>query len=83
MVVVVGQGEVARKIDFDPMTFADGHRGHDVQEFVENLCRGLRGALRKSLPHKVGIEALREPAGSAFGDRSYGADGERHPKMRR
>jgi hypothetical protein len=34
VVVVIGQCEIAREIDFDSVAFTDGHRGHDVQELV-------------------------------------------------
>src|SRR5271155_147160 len=50
---VIGQREIAREINFDSVAFADGHRGHDVQELVEDLRRGLRGALRESLAREV------------------------------
>jgi len=51
---VVGQREVARQIDFDPVPLADGDGRKHIQEFVENLGRGLRHALRESLAHEVG-----------------------------
>ena len=54
MVLIVGQGEIARQIDFDAVAFADGDRGHEVQELVEDLRGGLRGALPESLAHEIG-----------------------------
>ena len=49
MIVVVGQSEVAREVDFDAVALADRYRGHDVQELVEDLRRRLRGALSEPL----------------------------------
>ena len=42
MVVVVGQSQVARKVDFDSMALADRYGGHEVQELLEDLCGRLR-----------------------------------------
>ena len=58
VVVVVGQREIARKIDFHAMPFADRDGGHDVQELVEDLRRRLRRALRESLAHEVGTRRV-------------------------
>ncbi len=75
---VIGQREIAREIDFDAVAFADGHRGHDVEEFVEDLRGGLRGALRESLAHEIGTGCVERACRSSFGDRSDRSDGERH-----
>ena len=42
MIRVVGEREVARQIDLDPVPLADRDGRKDVQEFVEDLSRGLR-----------------------------------------
>src|ERR1700733_1760650 len=70
MVVVVGYCEIAREIDFDSVPLADGHRGHDVEEFVENLCRRLRGALRESLAQEIGTGFFQRACSSALRDRA-------------
>ncbi len=53
MVVVVGQSQVAREVDFEAVALANRNRGHDVQEFVEDLRRGLGCALGEALAHDV------------------------------
>ncbi len=78
MVRVIGQREVAREIHLDPVAFADGHRGQDVQELVEDLRRRLRGALCESLAHEVGARCVERTSGSRFGDGSQCADREGH-----
>src|ERR1700734_2802700 len=35
VVVVIGDCEIAREIHFHSVSFANRHRGHDVEEFVE------------------------------------------------
>src|SRR5882757_6202680 len=40
------------------MSFANCDRGHDVEKFVENLCRGLSCALPKSLPEIVVVDLI-------------------------
>jgi len=65
---VVGQREVARQIDLDPVPLADGDGRKHVQELVEDLGGGLCGALGKSLPHKVGSGGRESPRGSALRD---------------
>src|SRR5580704_15257274 len=77
VVVVVRQCEIARKIDLHTVSLPDGHRGHDVQELVEDLRRGLSGALRKSLPHQVGTGCVKGACYSAFRDGSYRSDRQR------
>ena len=77
MIRVVGQREVARQIDFDPVPLADRDGRKNVQESVEYLRRRLRRALRESLAHEVGTGSGEGPGGSAFGDRADRADGER------
>src|ERR1700678_947946 len=78
VVVVVGQCEVARKIDFDPVAFPDGHRGHDVEELVEDLGRGLGGACRESLAHEVRTGCVERPACSGLGYGSESANRQRY-----
>src|SRR5262249_45106701 len=68
---VVGQREVARQIDFDPVPLADGDGRKDIQKFVEDLRRGLRGALRESLTHEVATGSGQRAGGSRP---SHGAD---------
>src|SRR6266478_6825722 len=46
------------------MSFANCDRGHDVEKFVENLCRGLSCALPKSLPETVGSRLAQDPSGA-------------------
>ena len=77
---VVGQREVARQIDFDPVPLADGDGRKNVQKSVEDLRRGLRGALRKSLAHEISAGRGQSAGGSAFGHSSNGANGERSAK---
>src|SRR6202790_5819700 len=76
MIVVVGQREVAREIDFDSVAFPDGHRGHDVEELVENLSRRLRSALSESLAHNVGTRRGQGARCSALRNGSQCADGQ-------
>src|SRR5580704_3550965 len=74
MIRVIGQREVSRKIDFDAVPLADGHRRQDVEKAVENLRGGLRGTLRKSLPHEVGAGRGQRPRRTGLGngaDRAY------------
>jgi len=80
VVEVIGQGEVAREIDFHAVTFADGHSWHDVQELVEDFCRGLRGTLRESLAHEVATAGGESAARSAFRDGSQATDRQRDPE---
>src|SRR5579862_6633632 len=75
VIVVVRQREVARKIDFYSMAFADGDRRHDVQEFVEDLRGGLRGALSKSLAHEIAAGRGESSTRASFGHGSERADG--------
>src|ERR1700733_1311751 len=75
VIVVIRQREVARKINFDSMAFADSDRRHDVQEFVEYLSRGLRGALSKSLAHEVAAGGGESSTRASFGHRSQRANG--------
>src|ERR1700693_2680310 len=74
VVVVVGQREIAREIDFDSVAFPDGHRGHDVEELLKNLRRRLRGALRESLAHEVGAGSVEGTSGSRFRNGSESAN---------
>src|SRR5580658_744289 len=74
MVNVIGQSEIAREIDFDPMAFPDGHRGHDVKKLVEDLRRTLRGALRESLTHEVATGCGEGTCGPALRDGSESAN---------
>src|ERR1700752_1935083 len=78
VVEVIGQYEVAREIDFDSVAFADGQRGHDVQELLEDLCGRLRGALRESLAHEVGAGCGERACGPGLRDGSEGTNGKRH-----
>ena len=48
------------------MSFADCDRGHDVEKFVENLCRRLSCALPKSLPETVGPRLAQDSRGSSL-----------------
>ena len=75
MVVVVGQREVAREINFDSVAFSDGHRGHDVEELVEDLRRRLRSALSESLAHNVGTRSSERTRRSTLRNGSECADG--------
>ena len=68
MVVVVGQSEVAREVDFDAVALPDRYGGHDVQEFVEDLRGGLGGALGKSLSREVGARRGQGTGGPALRD---------------
>src|SRR5208283_5636957 len=45
-------------------------RGHDVQELVEDLRGGLRGALREPLTHEVATSCVECASGSGFADGS-------------
>src|SRR5271156_2438244 len=78
VVVVIGQREIAREIDFDSVAFPDGHRGHDVEELLENLRRRLRGALRESLAHEVGAGRVDGASGSRFRNGSESANRQRY-----
>ena len=78
VIVVVGQREIARQIDFDAMALADRDRRQNVEKLVENLRGRLSHALRKSLTHEVGAGRGEGAAGSGFGDGSESADGERN-----
>src|ERR1700683_4422840 len=69
---------MAREIDFHSVAFPDGHRGHDVQELLENLRRRLRSALREPLAEEVGTACVKGARCSGFPDCSQSADGERH-----
>jgi len=80
VVGVIGQREIAREIDFDPVAFADGHRGHDVQELVDDLCRRLRGALRESLAQEVATGRVECACCAAFAYCSKRPDCKRHSK---
>ena len=70
MVVVVGQREIAREVDFDAVAFANGHRGHDIEKFVEDLGGRLSRALRESLTHQITSICREGPTRSGLG---YGA----------
>ena len=78
MVVVIGQREIAREIDFDSVAFPDSHRGHDVEKLLEDLRRRLRGALRESLAHEVGAGRVEGTSGSRFRNGSESANRQRH-----
>src|SRR5208282_2087200 len=75
MVLVLGQQEVACEIDFDAVAFADGHRGYDVQELVEDLRGRLRRALCESLAHEVPARRGKSPRSPTLCDSSKGTDG--------
>ena len=77
VVVVIGQCEIAREIDFDSVAFPDGHRGHDVQKLLEDLCRRLRRRLRESLAHEVGIRCGERTRGPCLANGSESANSER------
>src|SRR5271157_2494275 len=77
VVVVVGQGEIAGKVDLDAVTFANGDRGRNVQKSVQDLCGGLRHASGKSLTHQVAAGRCERAAGSRFANRTDCANGER------
>ena len=77
MIEVIGQREIAREIDFHAMAFPDRHRGHDVEEFVEDLRGGLRGALRESLTHEVASGRVECASGAGFAHGSKRSDRER------
>jgi hypothetical protein len=77
VIVVVGQSEIARQVDFDAMALADGDRWQNVEELVQNLRGRLGHASRKSLTHKVSAGCREGAAGSGFGDGSQNTDGER------
>ena len=68
MIAVIGQREVARKIDFDAVPLADGHRRQDIQKTVENLRRGLRRAAGETLSHKVGTGRGQRSRRTGFGN---------------
>ena len=80
VVVVVGQREIAREIDFDAVAFPDGDRGHDVEELVEDLRGRLRGALRKSLAHEVAAVGIERASGASFAHGAESPDGKRDPE---
>src|SRR6266446_8275066 len=48
------------------MSLADCDRGHDVEKFVENLCRRLSCALPKSLPVTVGPRLAQDSSGTGL-----------------
>src|ERR1700730_5436386 len=75
--VVVGQGQIARKIDFDAMPFADGDGRKNIEEAVQDLGRGLRGALCKSFAHAIAPGLCKNTTGARFGYRANGAHGKR------
>src|ERR1700730_8778133 len=75
--VVVGQGQVAREIDFYAMPFADSDGRKNIQKPVEDLRGGLRGALPESLAETIRAGLGKDTPCSCFGDRADGADGER------
>src|SRR5258708_11885152 len=77
VVVVIGQSEIARKVDFDSMALADRDRRKNVEELVQNLRGRLGHASRKSLTHAVGAGCRDGVAGSGFRDGSQNTDGER------
>src|SRR5271155_3476930 len=78
VVVVIGQREIAREIDLDSVAFADGHRGHNVEELVEDLRRRLGGACSESLAHQVRTGSVESPACSGLGNGSESANGQRY-----
>ena len=83
MVVIVGQGDIAREIDPHAIALADGDGGKDVEKAVEHLGRGLPGALGKSLPHEslpFAVRALPVPASSIAPSAPIASD---TPKIRR
>ena len=53
MIVVVGQSQVAREVNFYAVALADRYRGHNIQEFVEDLRGGLSRTLGEALAHDV------------------------------
>src|SRR6516164_2232154 len=77
MSAVVGQREVARQIDFDPVPRADGDGRKKVEKAVKNLRRGLRGTLRESLAHEVGAGSRQCTRGANPGDSTNRANRER------
>ena len=77
MVEVIGQGEIAREIDFDAVAFPDSHCGQDVEKLVEDLCGGLRCTLRESLAHAVGGGHDKRTRGVGFRHGSESANGQR------
>src|SRR6516165_7335724 len=80
VVEVVGQCEIAREIDFDSVAFADGHRWHDVQELLEDLCGRLRCASRESLTHQVRAGRGEGACGPGLRDGPEATNGQRYPK---
>ena len=48
------------------MSFADCDRGHNVEKFVENLCRGLSCTLPKSLLETVGPRLAQDSSGASL-----------------
>src|ERR1700694_5788955 len=48
------------------MSFANCDCGHDVEKFVENLCRRLSCALPKSLPETVGPRLAQDSSGASL-----------------
>src|SRR5437660_10058172 len=73
---VVVEREVARQIDFDPVPLADRDGRKNVQELVEDLRRGLRGALRETMPHEVTAGSGKSARSAAFGHGADRSDGE-------
>ncbi len=80
MVVVVGQSEVAREVDFDAMSLPNSHGGHNVQKLVEDLRRRLRSALCKPLAHEVRTRSGQRARSSTLRNGSECADGQRNSK---
>src|SRR5690242_14137019 len=62
------------------MAFADGNRRQDVQKFVQDLCRGLRGTCPEALAQPVGTGIGQNASGAGFGNGTESADGERSAK---
>ena len=66
MIVVVGHGKVARKIDLYAMPFPDRYGWQNVEKLVENLFGRLRHALSESLAHQVGTGSIKCASGSGL-----------------
>ena len=77
MVVVIGQGQVSREVNLDPVPFANGHGRQNVQEAVENLFGRLRHARCELLAHEIAAGVGENAARSCLGYGSQSADGER------
>ena len=74
---VIGQQQIARKVDLDAIALADRDRGQDVQKAVQDFDRGIRKARAEARAGAVERRTREIVSGSGLGDSAENADRQR------